>query len=120
MLSLQTYCKKTRMRSPKAYQLQPKNKNCSSIPYGTHKCCKRFDDSHIIEAHKQKKQKKARSGPAKDMAIDDIVEVLDDPEATISDVEVETDNCTDARKAKMVQSTGRKDGNSFDAVGIVK
>ena len=54
------------------------------------------------------------------MAIDDIVEVLDDPEATISDVEIEADNWTDARKAKRLQSTGRKDGNSFDAVGIVK
>ena len=40
---------------------------------GTHKCWKRFDGSHIIEAHKQKKQKKPRSGPTKDMAIDDIV-----------------------------------------------
>ena len=50
--------------------------------------------------------------------MDDIVEVLDDPEATISDVEI--DNWTDARKAKRLQSTGRKDGNSFDAVGIVK
>ena len=54
------------------------------------------------------------------MAIDDIVEVLDDPEATISDVETEADNWTDARKAKRKQSTGRNDGNSFDAVGIVK
>ena len=33
------------------------------------------------------------------MAIDDIVEVLDDPEATISDVEIEADNWTDARKS---------------------
>ena len=48
------------------------------------------------------------------------VEVLDDPEATISFVEIEADNWIDARKAKMLQSTGRKDGNSFDAVGIVK
>ena len=87
---------------------------------GTHKCWKRFDDSHIIEAHKQKKQKKPRSGPTKDMAIDDIVEVLDDPEATISEVEIEADNWTDVRKAKRLQSTGRKDGNSFDAVDIVK
>ena len=54
------------------------------------------------------------------MALDDIVEVLDDPEATISDVEIESDNWTDARKAKRLQSTGRKDGNSVDAVGIVK
>ena len=69
---------------------------------GTHKCWKRFDDSHIIEAHKQKKQKKPRDGPAKDMAVDDIVEVLDNPEATISDVEIETDNWVDARKAKKV------------------
>ena len=54
------------------------------------------------------------------MAIDDIVEVLDDPEATIPDVEIEVDNWTDTRKAKRLQSTERKDGNSFDAVGIVK
>ena len=46
--------------------------------------------------------------------------MLDDPEATISDVEIEADNWTDARKAKRLQSTGRKDGNLFDAVGIVK
>ena len=54
------------------------------------------------------------------MAIDDIVEVLDDPECTISDVELEADNWTDSRKAKRLQSTGRQDGNSFNAVGIVK
>ena len=54
------------------------------------------------------------------MAIDDIVAVLDDPECTISDVELEEDNWTDLRKAKRLQSTGRQDGNSFDAVGIVK
>ena len=54
------------------------------------------------------------------MALDDIVEVFDDPEATISDVEIEADNWTDTRKAKRLQSTGRKDGNSFDSVGIVK
>ena len=54
------------------------------------------------------------------MAIDDIVEVLDDPECTISDVELEADNWTDSRKAKRLQSIGRQDGNSFDAVGIVK
>ena len=42
------------------------------------------------------------------MAIDDIIEVLDDPEATISDVEIEADNWTDARKAKRLQSTGEK------------
>ena len=34
------------------------------------------------------------------MATEDIVDVLDDPEATISDVEIEADNWTDARKAK--------------------
>ena len=54
------------------------------------------------------------------MVIDDIVEVLDNLESTISDVEIEADNWTDARKAKSLQSTGRKDGNSFGAVGIVK
>ena len=54
------------------------------------------------------------------MAIDDIVETLDDPECTISDVELEADNWTDSRKAKRLQSTGRQDGNSFDVVGIVK
>ena len=46
--------------------------------------------------------------------------MLDDPEATISEVEIEADNWTDVRKAKRLQSTGRKDGNSFDAVDIVK
>ena len=54
------------------------------------------------------------------MAINDIVEVLDDPECMISDVELEADNWTDSRKAKRLQSTSRQDGNSFDAVGIVK
>ena len=54
------------------------------------------------------------------MTTDDIVEVLDDLKATISDVDIEVDNWTDARKAKRLQSTGRKDGNSFHAVGIVK
>ena len=54
------------------------------------------------------------------MAIDDIVAVLDDPECTISDVELEAGNWTDLRKAKRLQSTGRQDGNSFDVVGIVK
>ena len=49
-----------------------------------------------------------------------IVEVLDDPEATIPDVEIKADNWTEARKAKRLQSTGRKDGNSFDTVGTVK
>ena len=89
---------------------------------GTHKCWKRFDDSHIIEAHKQKKQKKPRSGPAKDMAIDDIVEVLDDPEATISDVEIEADNWTDTRKAKRLQQGSHsswktwKNGDSFSSL----
>ena len=54
------------------------------------------------------------------MAIDDIVAVLDDPECTISDVELEEDNWTDLRKTKRLQSAGRQDDNSFDAVGIVK
>ena len=48
------------------------------------------------------------------MTIDDIVEVLDDLKATISDVEIEADNWADARKAKRLQPMGRKDGNSFD------
>ena len=104
----------------KLIDYNPKTKIATVFHMGTHKCWKRFDDSHIIEAHMQKKQKKPRSGSAKDMFIDDIVEVLDDPEATISVVEIEANNWTDARKAKRLQSTGRKDGNSFDAVGIVK
>ena len=54
------------------------------------------------------------------MATDDIIAVLNDPECTISDIELETDNWTDSRKAKRLQSTGRQDGNSFDAVGLVK
>ena len=117
-------CKHTAKRQGcrvrKLIDYNPKTKIAIVFHMGTWKCWKRFDDSHIIEAHKQKKQKKPRSWPAKDMAIDDIVEVLDDLEATISDVEIEADNWTDARKAKRLQSTGRKDGKSLDAVGIVK
>ena len=52
--------------------------------------------------------------------MDDTVEVLDDPEATVSDVEIEADNWTDTRKAKRLQIVGRKAGNLLDAVGIVK
>ena len=120
MLSLQHIAKRQGNGAHKLIDYNPKTKIAIVFNIGTHKCWKRFDDSHIIEARKQKKQKKPRSQPAEDMAIDEIVGVLDDPEATISDVEIEADNLTDARKAKRLQSTGRKDGNSFDAVGIVK
>ena len=104
----------------KLIDYNPKTKIAVVFHIGKHKCWRRFDDSHIIAAHHEKKKNKPRSGPAKDMAIDDIVAVLDDPECTISDVELEADNDTDSKKAKRLQSTGRQDGNSFDAVGIVK
>ena len=71
----------------KLIDYNPKTKIAVVFHIGKHKCWKRFDDSHIIAAHHEKKKAKPRSGPAKDMAIDDIVEVLDDPECTISDVE---------------------------------
>ena len=38
----------------------PKTKIAIVFHMGTHKCWKRFDDSHIIEAHKQKKKKKTK------------------------------------------------------------
>ena len=104
----------------KLIDYNPKTKIAVVFHIGKHKCWRRFDDSHIIAAHHEKKKNKPRSGPAKDMAIDDILAVLDDPECTISGVELEADNRTDLRKVKRLQSTGRQDGNSFDVIGIVK
>ena len=102
----------------KLIDYNPKTKIAIVFHLGTHKCWKRFDDSNIIEALNKRNRKNQGVGQLK--IYFNIVEVLDDPEATISDVEIEADNWTDARKAKRLQSTGRKDCNSFDAVGIVK
>ena len=58
----------------KLIDYNPKTKIAVVFHIGKHKCWKRFDNSHIIAAHHEKKKNKPRSGPAKDMAIDDIIE----------------------------------------------
>ena len=102
------------------YRLQPKNGLVYHL--GTHVCWSRTDTHKIQQIHKDKAKSSRRTGSAKQMALEDIVEKI--TKGDMAGAEAEADYWSDLKCMKRAHNKANpnysQDLNSFDAVGIIK
>ena len=106
----------------KLIDFNPKTNEALVYHIDTHVCWKRTDTNDTQQIHKEKAKSSRRTGSAKQMALEDIVEKI--TECDMAGAEAEADYWSDLKHAKRVHNKANpnygQDLNSFDAVGIIK
>ena len=89
---------------------------------GTHVCWRRVDKEEIQQKKRDKAETSRRTGSAKQMALEDIVDKI--TEGDMDRAEAEADYWSDLKHAKRCHNEANanygEDLNSFDAVAIIK
>ena len=106
----------------KLKDFNPKTNEALVYHLGTHVCWSRTDTDEIQQIHMDKAKSSRRTGSAKQMALEDIVEKI--TECDMAGAEEEVDYWSDLKHANRVHNKANpnysQDLNSFDAVGIIK